>query len=186
MDGPQDICDAEWIDADGLGASKTFFSAEGEGTSLAPPSSSLAQKGAVVDVEQKKSSRARPRSTGYAKKDREEKKVKAHVDPSPADALKKMKGDAKYKEHIRFFAVFDDKLHCNLCGTSFGTRSNVRRDHIGSDKHKRLLGQGEKKQQTIEGSYENGGEGERRSSPSCYGCFDGVKHQDWSSESQAD
>jgi hypothetical protein len=47
--------------------------------------------------------------------------------------------------------VNGDKLHCNLCGSSFGTRSNVRRDHCESDRHKERLGAkaNEKKQQTI-------------------------------------
>ena len=141
MDGPQHICDVEWVDPDGHGGSESFFSAAKEDDGQANSSSPLAQKGVVADVEGKKSGRSRSRSSSGGIVQIREKKVKS--DPTPADALKKMRGDEKLKQHVRFFAVLGDKLH-NLCGISFGTRSNVRRDHIGSAKHVRLLGGGEK------------------------------------------
>jgi hypothetical protein len=155
MDGPQHICDMEWVDVDGHGGSESFFSAAKEDDGQANSSSPLAQKGVVADVEGKKSGRSRSRSSSGGIVQIREKKAKS--DPTPADALKKMREDEKLKQHVRFFAVLGDKLHCNLCGISFGTRSNVRRDHIGSAKHVRLLGgEGEKKQHTIASLFESG------------------------------
>ena len=114
MDGPQHICDMEWVDVDGHGGSESFFSAAKEDDGQANSSSPLAQKGVVADVEGKKSGRSRSRSSSGGIVQIREKKAKS--DPTPADALKKMREDEKLKQHVRFFAVVGDKLHCNLWG----------------------------------------------------------------------
>jgi hypothetical protein len=77
MDGPQHICDVEWVDPDGHGGSESFFSAKEDDGQAASPSPSLAQKGVVADVEGKKSGRSRSRSSSGGIVQIREKKVKS-------------------------------------------------------------------------------------------------------------
>ena len=77
MDGPQHICDMEWVDVDGHGGSESFFSAAKEDDGQANSSSPLAQKGVVADVEGKKSGRSRSRSSSGGIVQIREKKVKS-------------------------------------------------------------------------------------------------------------
>jgi hypothetical protein len=109
----------------------------------------------ILGEEAKKSSRARPRagikraastpdgevsmSVGEsggdrARKKRTEDKVRDE-DPSPKLALASLQANAKYKDSHDVIKVDGACLHCNLCGTTFGTRSNVWKNHLKGKRH---------------------------------------------------
>lgn len=62
-------------------------------------------------------------------------------DPSPEHVLTLIKSnkDRAVKASMPFIVALDGQLHCNLCGTTFGTRKNVWEGHLTTKKHKTLL-----------------------------------------------
>ena len=71
-----------------------------------------------------KSGRARLRA-GTVGSDVEEQNIMKkgrRSDPSAEEVLAKMRASKEFFEDAKFMVALDGKLHCNLCGVSFGTR----------------------------------------------------------------
>jgi hypothetical protein len=111
---------SEWSQ-EGQGGKNDFFSAldlVGQLSPVTPPSGPIPPA-----ITLPASTRARQRagtSESEVAGDLAQKKKKRTNDPSPEDALAKMRDE--FPADSKFLVVLEGRLHCNLCGVSFGTR----------------------------------------------------------------
>jgi len=118
-----------------------------EASGSSSTSSSEEEAALLGEEPQNKSARSRKRSgtAGAPKRARTSQQIAAQ-DPTPESALASLKSSkhAASAQHM-VVSLCGLRVHCQLCGTDIGTRSNVWNDHCNSKKHTSRLNGGNKK-----------------------------------------
>ena len=96
----------------------------------------------LAGEEGKKSHRSRARAGAVDPTVPKKGRMEDESAPSPQHVLTLMGAskDIYIKSSVEFFQIVGTQLHCNLCGTTFGTRKNVWKTHIAGKRHVAKLG----------------------------------------------